>query len=222
MDYCDIDYLEQYGGFTSASEPERAMLTVHISQASAMIDAHCGRKLRHPGRGGGADPDVHQGLNGLLDPYYGRTLWLDEDLYSTHDRYAEAPAAVLTWIPADTALLRHHQGRTACGRTRRPSTGFWAYSKTPPATIVNTTARLAMWLYHQRESGDVGGQHGQRPERHPGRHQGGAGALQESAAAMSLRDIYFKISEMAGRHRRRPATWTRSSWPSGPTTARCG
>jgi hypothetical protein len=153
MDYCDIDYLEMYGWFNEfrpPSEPERAMLTVHITQASEMIDDYCGRKFGIA-VGEAAQTRTFTQINGLLDPYYRNTLWLDEDLYVVTSVPTADPLAVLTFMPSQPP---YYAIKRDMGSWEDPTTitGFWAYANTPPATIVNTTARLAMWLYHQRES----------------------------------------------------------------------
>jgi len=155
MDYCDIDYLEQYGGFNDGAvgpqvEARRAMLSVHISEASILIDAHCGRRFGIA-VGEAATTRTFTIANGLLDPKYGTTLWLDEDLYTVTSIATVDPLAVLTWLPQ---LPPYYAIKRDGGAWEDPTTitGFWAYSNQPPATIVNTTARLAMWLYHQRES----------------------------------------------------------------------
>lgn len=152
MDYCDIDYLEQYGGFTNASEEARAMLTVHITEASDLIDKWCGRKFGIA-TGEAATTRTFTILNGLLDKNYRATLWLDEDLAALPSTITTVVGTVaLTYMPSVGppyyAIIRDG------GSWEDPTTitGFWAYSMTPSALIVNTTARLAMWLYHQREA----------------------------------------------------------------------
>jgi hypothetical protein len=150
MDYCDIDYLEEYGYFDNVPETARAMLTVHITQASDMIDRYCGRKFGIP-VGAVAETRTFTMLNGKLDPKYGATLWLDEDIYAIVTIATVAAGVTLTWLPDQPP---YHSIVRDGGSWEDPTTitGFWAYSNQPPALIVNSTARLAMWLYHQRES----------------------------------------------------------------------
>jgi hypothetical protein len=150
MDYCDIDYLEEYGYFDNVPETGRAMLSVHITQASEMIDRYCGRRFGIA-VGEVATTRTFTQINGLLDPYYRNTLWLDEDLYVVTSVPTADPAAVLTFMPSQPP---YYAIKRDTGSWEDPTTitGFWAYANAPPATIVNCTARLAMWLYGQRGS----------------------------------------------------------------------
>jgi hypothetical protein len=150
MDYVEIDLLHTYGVFTHPNEERDALLEVLISTASAMIDNFCHRVF---GIAEDAEPiaRVFSLDNGVL-PKTGRTLWLDDDLCSV-PTFAEDPAPTVTLIPRAAPYDRIVRAE---GTWPDPTvvTGHWAYSMLPPAPITHACLRLALWMYHQRESTD--------------------------------------------------------------------
>ncbi|MCX6069450.1 MAG: hypothetical protein NTU91_01120 [Chloroflexi bacterium] len=153
MDYTDIDTLHAYGIFTHPTEEGDALLETFISAASAVIDNICHRVF---GIADGAAPVACTFTkdNGLLweSRRFPRTLWLEDDLCST-PTFAEVPAPTVTLVP-----MRPPYYRIVRAEAEWPDptvvTGHWAYSMTPPAPITQACLRLALWMYHQRESTD--------------------------------------------------------------------
>jgi hypothetical protein len=150
MDYCDMATLLQYGGFTNPTSADEALLEHFISAASAFIDEKLGRTFAIAS---GEAPTGHTFSldNGLLCSYSGRVLWLDEDLCSV-PTYAEVPAPTVTIIPMIPPYLRIVRALDS-GYWPNPTvlTGYWAYSMTPPALIVQLCLRLATWFHRSKE-----------------------------------------------------------------------
>jgi len=159
MQYATIEDVEEYGGFTNPTEAERAMLDTLISAASKMIDDECNRVF-------GVPPDAvtvaktFTADNGLLPgtgllPDSGRTLYLDDDLYDVVSIPTLPVGTTLTYLPDHPpyyALVRSE------GAWEDPTTivGNWAYSNTPPVSIVNETCRLTCALHFQRQGQNAG------------------------------------------------------------------
>ena len=153
MDYADIAALHAYGSWTRPSEAGDVLLESLISTASAMIDGFCHR-IFGIADGAAAVARTFTRDNDLLweSRRFPRTLWLDADLCST-PTFAEAPAPTVTLIPTDPPYYRIVRAE---GEWPDPTvvTGHWAYSMTPPAPITHACLRLAIWMYHQRQSTD--------------------------------------------------------------------
>jgi hypothetical protein len=155
MQYATIEDVEAYGGFTNPTEAERALLDTLISVASKMIDDECNRVFGIPLDQAPATKTFTED-NGLLPgtgllPDTGRTLYIDDDLFEIASIPTLPAGTTITMLPDHPpyyGMVRN------TGAWENPTTiaGDWAYSRTPPAAIVNTTCRLVTWLYHQRES----------------------------------------------------------------------
>jgi len=150
MNYADIEMLHAYGGFTSPTEEDDALLEHFISAASAYADSYCKRRFAL------ADDAVvtahtFTDKNGLLMPP-SDMLWLDDDLCST-PTYAEG-ALTVTLIPTTTPYNRIVRDDGSRWPDPTVVTGHWAYSMTPPVGITQAVLRMALWMFHQKESSD--------------------------------------------------------------------
>jgi hypothetical protein len=151
VNYTDTALVHAYGGFTSPSEEDDALLEVLIAAASAMIDNYCGRVFAIAD---GATPVAHtftEENGGWQD--YNDTLWLDEDLCST-PTFAETPAPTVTYVPRTIPYNRIIRDDGSEWPDPTTVTGHWAYSMTPPTPVITACLRLVMWIYHQKETAD--------------------------------------------------------------------
>lgn len=153
-DYCTVADVKALAGAISVSDD--ALLGTLVTRASAMIDTWTRRTFKAATGTRYYTPGVDtQGL----------TLFLDYDLLSVSalvngdgttiasadyvlfppnverkDRIKLKISSALTWTYDDDP-----EGAISV-------TGSWGYSATPPADIVQVAARLALWLYRQREA----------------------------------------------------------------------
>ena len=146
MQYANLADLKAYGNITTSDDDD--VLDVLLSAAAELINGHCGRVFLIA-----ASTDrTFRRRNGDWD---GRTLWFGAELAELvsvtgtptviklpendppYTRMQLDPADVVGW--ADPTVVN----------------GYWGYSKTPPAAIVECSLRLAKWLYDLRTTKPV-------------------------------------------------------------------
>jgi hypothetical protein len=161
MTYAAIDDFKNYLGIEVVlSTLQQNVLDMALTNACAIIDSHTHRTYS-----AAADSTRYHDAATYVE---GRRLWLDGDLCQlTSVTNGDGQAVPLPSIAFDPANEKPYFGLTI-KRSSNLSwtydddpeaaiaviavTGRWAYSLTPPATIVQATLRLAAWLYHQRDN----------------------------------------------------------------------
>ena len=153
-DYCTVADVKALAGAESAGDD--ALLATLVARASALVDTYTRRaftattttRYYSPGE------DTH-----------GLTLFLDADLLSittlTNGDGEEIASGDYALLPLNTERRDRIKLKASSGLTwtydadpegALSVAGTWGYSTTPPADIVQATARLALWLYRQREA----------------------------------------------------------------------
>lgn len=150
--YTTLGALKAYLGIGGGADD--ALLEAMVERASATVDALCNRTFR-------ADADSTRTFDVLLD-VGGRTLWLDRDLCAVtsvvNGDGQPIDSGDLLLLPrggppfAQIGLARDSDVYWQ-GDGEIVVTGRWAYSVTPPDTIVQATERLAAWFYRQKDVG---------------------------------------------------------------------
>ena len=153
-DYCTVADVKALAGAQGAGDDE--LIGTLITRASALVDTYTRRaftattttRYYSPGE------DTH-----------GLTLFLDADLLSvtalTNGDGAEIASGDYVLLPLNTERRDRIKLKASSGLVwtydddpegALSVAGTWGYSTTPPADIVQATARLGLWLYRQREA----------------------------------------------------------------------
>ncbi|HOU13470.1 MAG TPA: hypothetical protein PKZ84_10155 [Anaerolineae bacterium] len=150
-DYCTVAEIKALAGTTLATDD--VLLTVLATRASRIIDTYTGRVF-------GAVTATRYYTPGT--DTVGKLLYLDDDLLSvtalTTNGVALA-ASAYTLLPLNTVHKNRVQLKSAYDWQYPDDpvgsivlAGSWGYSATPPADVTQAAARLALWLYRQREA----------------------------------------------------------------------
>lgn len=145
MEYTTVNALRDFGSFES--EEDDKVLSAIIETASRAIDNHCKRKFS-------ADEETVRTFTRSKryeDPFEGQILYLDEDLAEEASAITDSPT--VTYLPENTPpyfIMCLTEGSWNAEAVE--VTGYWAYSRTPPADIEYACLRLAKWLYELSET----------------------------------------------------------------------
>ena len=161
MDYCDIDYLEQYGDFTNVRRRQRAMLTVHITAG-----------LRHdrPTTAAGCSASPTGRRPRPTPTRWSTGCWTRSTALRcgwTRTCTSSPPSPPSTaGRDADLAAARPRPttpSSVTAGSWEDPTTitGFWAYSNTAPGDHRQHDGQAGDVAVPPAGVGDVAGQHGQ-------------------------------------------------------------
>jgi hypothetical protein len=150
-DYCTVVDVKNLAGARSITDD--GLLATLVTRASAIVDEYTGRIFAAATLTRYYTPGVDTNAN---------TLYLGADLLSVTTLTVDG-----TIIPADGYTL-HPLNATPKTYLRLKSAyewaypddpegtiviaGSWGYSTIAPADVVQATARLALWLYRQREA----------------------------------------------------------------------
>ena len=148
-DYVDIDIVHEYGGFTDPTEITDTLLEELLSAAKDSIDGYCDRTFISE------ETAVISFTrdNGLLPISGERDLWLPFDLCSQPVLVPVLGVTLIpTYAPWYMLVLDADEGFWPDPTTIE---GHWAYSRTPPAKIVEVCLKLTMWSYRNREGADA-------------------------------------------------------------------
>lgn len=150
-DYCTVADVKALAGAQGADDD--ALIADLITRASAMVDSYTRRVFA-------AVTATRYFTPG--EDTKGQLLYLDAELLSVTaltDGESAVPSDGYTLYPLNASPTNRIQLKSAYSwqYTDDPAgsvavSGTWGYSATPPADIVQGAARLALWLYRQREA----------------------------------------------------------------------
>jgi len=145
MDYTTVSALRNFGGFESEDDDDT--LSALIESASRAIDNYCRRIF-------GTDEETTRTFTRSKhyeDAVCDQILYLDQDLAEEASAITDSPTVV--YIPENMPpyfAIDLKEG--AWNSEAIEVTGYWAYSKEPPADIEFACLRLAKWLYELRDT----------------------------------------------------------------------
>jgi hypothetical protein len=150
-DYCTVADVKALAGAQTVTDD--LLLATLVTRASAMVDTFTGRVFTGQTATRTYTPGVDTNAN---------TLYLGADLLGVTTLTTDGVAlAASAYVLHPLNSLRKAYLRLKTGYYWQwpddPEgsivlAGTWGYSSTPPADIVQATARLALWLYRQREA----------------------------------------------------------------------
>ena len=150
-DYCTTVDVKALAGATLTTDD--TLIATLITRASRLLDAHTRRVFSAVTATRSYTPGVDTD---------GQTLFLDDDLLSvtTLTTNGVALAAAAYTLQPLNATRKNRLCLKSAYAWEWPDdpagsivlAGTWGYSATPPADIVQAAARLALWLYRQREA----------------------------------------------------------------------
>jgi hypothetical protein len=145
MNYTTVEALRNFGGFEDEEEDD--MLDALIASASSVIDNYCNRIFA-------ADEETTRVFTRTTrreDPFDGQLLYFDDDLAEEASAITDSPTVV--YIPENIPpYFAMELTEGSWNATAVSITGYWAYSKTPPADIEYACLRLSKWLYELRDT----------------------------------------------------------------------
>ena len=145
MNYTTVEALRRFGG--SVSEEEDPDLDALIESASRAIDAHCKRIF-------GTSEETKRTFTRSRhyeDAFDGQILYFDQDLAEEASVITDSPTVI--YIPENMPpYFAMDLVEGSWNSDAVEITGYWAYSKEPPADIEFACLRLAKWLYELRDT----------------------------------------------------------------------
>lgn len=157
MAYADTTRLKLYLGIASGETTDDTLLSQLLAASQQAIDDFCRQTFE-------AASDSTRYFDAVAD-VRGSTLHLDAPLCAitsvtngdgsavSDDAYVKEPRNTTPWwaltLKADAGVMWTHSGAP---ENAIAIVGKWAYSVTAPATIAQTTVRLAAYLYRQKNN----------------------------------------------------------------------
>lgn len=146
MSYVTLSGFRNYASFETTSDD--TLLQDILDACDVIINNFTGRKFN----ASGTTVVNYNKKTDFIGRFDGSTLYFKEDLadelVSTNIVDAKIEYLPIDGPPYNTMVLI--SGSYPNVNTRL--TGYWGYSKTPPAPIQIAELRLAKWIYDQRES----------------------------------------------------------------------
>lgn len=155
--YLSTADLKVYLGIAAGETGDDTLLASILTRTQAIIDAYCRRTFE-------ASTNTDRTFDAVRD-VSGRLLYLDEDLAAinsiTNGDSTTVDSSDYTTEPRNRtpyyAIRLLTSSNVAWTYTDNPEdaitvSGKWAYSETAPADIVHATARLAAYLYRQKDN----------------------------------------------------------------------
>lgn len=150
-DYCTIDDVKALAGTQSLGDDD--LLEDLVTRSSRVVDSHTRRVFVKVSETRYFTPGADT---------KGQLLFVDTDLLSVSELKTDAeviPDTDYTLFPLNISPKNRVQlgSNYSWEYPEDPAgsiqvTGDWGYSATAPADIVQATARLALWMYRQREA----------------------------------------------------------------------
>ena len=143
--YTTLAAFKAWAGFDEDTEDE--LLVALIQSATAYIEDYTQRKFD-------ADEETSQSfsrVSGVADRFTTNTLFFYSELAAAASAITDSPT--VSYIPEDGPP--YYGLVKTDGSWAYPTvtvTGYWGYSKTPPATIEHACLRLAKWFYDQKDT----------------------------------------------------------------------
>lgn len=145
MQYTSVQSLREMGAF--GSEDEDVLLNALIESATAIIDHHTHRKFAAEEETTRTFFRSHRRENAFL----GQILYFDEDLAEPASLITDSPT--VSYIPENNPpYFAMELTEGSWNTTAVAVTGYWAFSRTPPADIEFVCLRLSKWLYELRDA----------------------------------------------------------------------
>lgn len=146
MGYTTLEALKSFGGFEE--DDEDVLLEALIGSATAVIENYTQRKFE-------IDSETTQDFSKLNMPtesrFSGATLYFYEELAEEASAITDSPTVL--YLPEDGPP--YYGMYKTDGSWAYPTvtvTGYWGYSKTPPADIEIACLRLSKWLYDLKDT----------------------------------------------------------------------
>lgn len=151
-DYCTVADVKALAGALQSTDD--ALLATLVTRASAIVDTYTHRTF--------AGATATRYYTPFVDTVR-ETLFLDTDLLAittlTNGDGVELDSSTYTLLPLNAARKNRIKLKVGYAWTFETDAegaisvaGSWGYSATAPADVVQATARMALWLYRQRES----------------------------------------------------------------------
>lgn len=147
MDYTTINALRKWAKIGSTVDD--TVLVPLIAAATRSIDRYCGRRFSVDAATAHVFTSRWIGFN-YVSPFEGSLLYLDDDLAEAASSITGSPT--VTYVPAYDPPYYAILLDDGSWSSPITVTGFWGFSKTPPADIELACLRLAKWAYEMRET----------------------------------------------------------------------
>ena len=146
MGYTTLDAAKTWGGFETDDYDD--LLSSLILSATAIIENKTGRVFEIDAESDQAFTTINAVETRRFD---GRKLYFYEELADTASAITDSPT--VTYLPEDgPPYYGIHMTDGSWAYPTVTITGYWGYSKTPPADIEQACLRLVKWLYDMQDT----------------------------------------------------------------------
>lgn len=146
MDLTSVEAVRRYGFFDSGRDD--LLIAALITAASRAIESYCRRSFR-------ADTATDRAFRdrssaGIASPFRGSVLLLDSELAEAATAITGTPS--VTYMPENDPPYYSICNEDGAWAPPITVTGYWAYTRVPPADIELGAMRMTKWLYELRQT----------------------------------------------------------------------